>query len=1046
MEKQSTRKLFMLVIAVVSLFLLCMSAFMLTSCGGEEHEHSYDDGVVTTAATCTTTGVKTFTCECGAVKYETIAALGHDWDDEVTVKATCEQAGSVTKQCKTCLSVVTVSTTPALNHDYVLNAEKSTAPTCLVAGSNVYVCKNCGGQYSEPVAVLEHKWEEEAGPQSVYLKVKDENGEDALELVTSETDIMSFNPSDLVFANGNTVYCNSTANNVKKCTECGSTETISTKTAWGHTSNLSNKAATCTEPGYDAGGYCVLCGTVLTDTTIPALGHSWERVEEGEKPVAGVDYTLSTADGDSLAATCVTTGYETWICTVCKATQKVETEALKHSWERVENPVAGTDYEIGSATTYTQTKAATCTEEGLEVWVCLTCKGSFSSGIKDVVTKALGHNYHYYDYDSVKGFKEGKKYVALDEDGNITNAGDEELAEGEKFTCLYVQVCQRCYDINRGSHNDNGEVPTCRTAVICTICTEILVPTVDHSLVNVADIKAVYNADTWTFVDGTTDEQKALYWAYSTLSYVEGYEWLTAGTATHKTAGTSVYVCTACLLAAYDYAQGESEEEVTWNQGTTVLITSSEFNSSVVTGVTVPHDYVTYTLSLDACEVTDHTGTWWEEYVIGDASCAIGFVRIDVCTTDVCADEPTVHINVKNTTGFVSTEQETDAYGLYDKITPTVHNLVVLEGYHDSETDYSDPNYVASKCSEAAVVVYVCTTCGNKIAVSLDDYVAYKEGKTSKYKYVGLDESVFAADDFANGEIVYYEGKDVTRHTSPDTMLDCGYHCKDCKGELDHTVYNFTYFVSKYSKYYDDYKILIYTDAIKSMNLWEIDTTVAACQGYDLNGKYSIPIRLLTAGHVFLYKNGKVYQATSIAVYYDNDAVKNPVDENTYVEDGITYLKVSESDLFYIQILEVDFVHNITDETVINAVKAADPDFVSSSEGPWNVSLKVTGYYPAHVEGSVEEATYVAAADGTLTLTLSDVSANSYVSVYITYGDEFDVLTFTNGVATIEVAEGDEITLHFGGTVTDYENAEGTTLSYTVTATFAATESTESAD
>ena len=47
------------------------------------HTHTWDNGVVTTPATCTGAGVKTFTCSCGETKTETIAALGHDYNNGV---------------------------------------------------------------------------------------------------------------------------------------------------------------------------------------------------------------------------------------------------------------------------------------------------------------------------------------------------------------------------------------------------------------------------------------------------------------------------------------------------------------------------------------------------------------------------------------------------------------------------------------------------------------------------------------------------------------------------------------------------------------------------------------------------------------------------------------------------------------------------------------------------------------------------------------------------------------------------------------------------
>lgn len=45
--------------------------------------HQWDDGKITTPATCTTAGEKTFTCtDCGRTKTETVSATGHSWSKE----------------------------------------------------------------------------------------------------------------------------------------------------------------------------------------------------------------------------------------------------------------------------------------------------------------------------------------------------------------------------------------------------------------------------------------------------------------------------------------------------------------------------------------------------------------------------------------------------------------------------------------------------------------------------------------------------------------------------------------------------------------------------------------------------------------------------------------------------------------------------------------------------------------------------------------------------------------------------------------------------
>lgn len=48
----------------------------------DEGNHQWNDGEMTTAATCTTAGEKTYTCSvCSATRTETVSATGHSWAD-----------------------------------------------------------------------------------------------------------------------------------------------------------------------------------------------------------------------------------------------------------------------------------------------------------------------------------------------------------------------------------------------------------------------------------------------------------------------------------------------------------------------------------------------------------------------------------------------------------------------------------------------------------------------------------------------------------------------------------------------------------------------------------------------------------------------------------------------------------------------------------------------------------------------------------------------------------------------------------------------------
>lgn len=96
---------------------VCMCVGMLTACGNndaktpetetvaektEAHEHAYKEAV-TTAATCTEEGVKTYTCECGDTYTEAIPATGHSFTNYVyNEDATYEADGTETAKCDNC--------------------------------------------------------------------------------------------------------------------------------------------------------------------------------------------------------------------------------------------------------------------------------------------------------------------------------------------------------------------------------------------------------------------------------------------------------------------------------------------------------------------------------------------------------------------------------------------------------------------------------------------------------------------------------------------------------------------------------------------------------------------------------------------------------------------------------------------------------------------------------------------------------------------------------------------------------------------------------
>ena len=91
------------------------------ACPTESGQHTWNDGQVTTAATCTENGVMTYTCTmCSDTKTEVIPATSHDTELVGTKDATCTEDGYTGDEvCKVCgVTVKQGEVIPALGHDY----------------------------------------------------------------------------------------------------------------------------------------------------------------------------------------------------------------------------------------------------------------------------------------------------------------------------------------------------------------------------------------------------------------------------------------------------------------------------------------------------------------------------------------------------------------------------------------------------------------------------------------------------------------------------------------------------------------------------------------------------------------------------------------------------------------------------------------------------------------------------------------------------------------------------------------------------------------
>lgn len=230
--------------------------------------HKWDEGVITTAATCENAGVKTYTCTvCNATKTEAIDATGHTPVEVAEQPATCTEAGHTAgTKCSVCEAILSgMEEIPATGHTEVI--DPAVAPTCTVPGKTEG--KHCSVCNTVLVA-------QEEIPAKGHTEVIDP----AVEPTCAEP--------------GKTEG--------KHCSVCNeilvAQETIP---AIAHTEVIDEAvAATCTEPGKTEGKHCSVCNEILVaQEVIPATGHKSEIRNAVEATLTTPGYT-----GDTYCSVC----------------------------------------------------------------------------------------------------------------------------------------------------------------------------------------------------------------------------------------------------------------------------------------------------------------------------------------------------------------------------------------------------------------------------------------------------------------------------------------------------------------------------------------------------------------------------------------------------------------------------------------------------------------------------------------------------------------------------------------------------------------------
>ena len=372
------------------------------ACPTESGQHTWNDGQVTTAATCTENGVMTYTCTmCSDTKTEVIPATGHaygepvwKWTDDFKATATftctndashvekvdatvtsevtegsCEVGGTRTYTAKVTFEgkdYTDTKTEPVPAKGHTLTAVEAVPATCETAGTSAHwKCDVCGKLFSDAEGKTETTLEKLAIPATGHAY-----GEP----------VWKWNDD---FTASATFTCGNDASHV---------ETVNATVT-----NEVTTAATCEADGvrtYTA--KVTFEGKEYTDTkteTIAATGHAYgEPVWKwNDDFTASATFTCgndtshvetvnaAVTNEVTTAATCEADGVRTY-------TAKVTFEGKEYTDTKIETIAAtGHDTELVGA------KDATCTEDGYTGdEVCKVCQTVVKQG---EAIPALGHDY-----------------------------------------------------------------------------------------------------------------------------------------------------------------------------------------------------------------------------------------------------------------------------------------------------------------------------------------------------------------------------------------------------------------------------------------------------------------------------------------------------------------------------------------------------------------------------------------------------------------------------------------------------------------------------
>ncbi len=246
--------------------------------------HDWGEWTVTTSPTCTEKGEEKRTCKregCNATETRKIDATGHTPVDVAEQPATCTEPGHTAgTKCSVCGATLSgMEEIPALGHDWG-EWTVTTSPTCTEKGEEKRTCKRdgCNATETRKIDATGHTEVIDAAKAPTCTETGLTEGKHCSvcnEVLVAQEVIPakghSWNEGEITTA----PTCENAGVKTYTCTVCNETKTEAIA-ATDHTSvEVSEKPATCTEPGHKAGTKCSVCDQVLSGMEeIPATGHT----------------------------------------------------------------------------------------------------------------------------------------------------------------------------------------------------------------------------------------------------------------------------------------------------------------------------------------------------------------------------------------------------------------------------------------------------------------------------------------------------------------------------------------------------------------------------------------------------------------------------------------------------------------------------------------------------------------------------------------------------------------------------------------------------